>query len=80
MTVDVQNHVWGERATGFLAAGTCPVRRLADEHKLPQTTPKPTFRHRAGQLARATAATAPSRGGRPNWIRAAKPSPPALSR
>ncbi len=42
VTVDVQNHVWGEHATEFLATGTA-VRRLADEHKLPQTTPKPTF-------------------------------------
>jgi hypothetical protein len=29
-------------ATEFLATGTA-VRRLADEHKLPDTTPKPTF-------------------------------------
>jgi uncharacterized protein YbjQ (UPF0145 family) len=42
VTVDVKNHVWGEHATEFLATGTA-VRRLADEHKLPQTTPKPTF-------------------------------------
>ena len=33
---------WGEHAIGFLATGTA-VRRLADEHKLPDTTPKPTF-------------------------------------
>ena len=33
---------WGEHATEFLATGTA-VRRLADEHKLPDTTPKPTF-------------------------------------
>jgi len=32
----------GEHATEFLATGTA-VRRLADEHKLPDTTPKPTF-------------------------------------
>jgi len=34
--------VWGEHATEFLATGTA-VRRLADEHKLPATSPKPTF-------------------------------------
>jgi hypothetical protein len=42
VTVEVQNRVWGEHATEFLATGTA-VRRLSDEHKLPQTTPKPTF-------------------------------------
>jgi hypothetical protein len=42
VTVDVKNHVWGEHATECLATGTA-VRRLADEHKLPDTTPKPTF-------------------------------------
>jgi len=42
VTVDVKNHVWGEHATEFLATGTA-VRRLADEHKLPETSPKPTF-------------------------------------
>jgi uncharacterized protein YbjQ (UPF0145 family) len=40
--VAVSNHVWGEHATEFLATGTA-VRRLADEHRLPDTTPKPTF-------------------------------------
>jgi len=40
VTVDVKNHVWGEHATEFLATA---VRRLADEHKLPETSPKPTF-------------------------------------
>jgi uncharacterized protein YbjQ (UPF0145 family) len=40
--VTVSNHVWGEHATEFLATGTA-VRRLADEHRLPDTTPKPTF-------------------------------------
>jgi uncharacterized protein YbjQ (UPF0145 family) len=40
--VEVKNHVWGEHATEFLATGTA-VRRLADEHKLPETSPKPTF-------------------------------------
>ncbi|MGH7733816.1 MAG: heavy metal-binding domain-containing protein, partial [Gemmatimonadales bacterium] len=42
VTVEVKNHVWGEHATEFLATGTA-VRRLADEHKLPDTSPKPTF-------------------------------------
>src|SRR5277367_4715223 len=42
VTVGVHNHVWGEHATEFLATGTA-VRRLADEHRLPETTPKPTF-------------------------------------
>jgi uncharacterized protein YbjQ (UPF0145 family) len=42
VTVDVKNHVWGEHATEFLATGTA-VRRLADAHKLPETSPKPTF-------------------------------------
>jgi uncharacterized protein YbjQ (UPF0145 family) len=40
--VGVFNHVWGEHATEFLATGTA-IRRLADEHRLPATTPKPTF-------------------------------------
>jgi uncharacterized protein YbjQ (UPF0145 family) len=42
VTVDVKNHVWGEHATEFLATGTA-VRRLSDEHRLPETSPKPTF-------------------------------------
>jgi hypothetical protein len=42
VSVEVKNHVWGEHATEFLATGTA-VRRLAAEHKLPETTPKPTF-------------------------------------
>ncbi|HEV2375651.1 MAG TPA: heavy metal-binding domain-containing protein [Streptosporangiaceae bacterium] len=42
VNVAVSNHVWGEHATEFLATGTA-VRRLADEHRLPATTPKPTF-------------------------------------
>ena len=42
VTVAVNNHVWGEHATEFLATGTA-VRRLADEHRLPETSPKPTF-------------------------------------
>ena len=40
--VAVYNHVWGEHATEFLATGTA-IRRLADEHRLPETSPKPTF-------------------------------------
>jgi uncharacterized protein YbjQ (UPF0145 family) len=40
--VAVSNHVWGEHATEFLATGTA-IRRLADEHRLPATSPKPTF-------------------------------------
>ena len=40
--VAVSNHVWGEHATEFLATGTA-MRRLADEHRLPETSPKPTF-------------------------------------
>ena len=42
VTVEVKNHVWGEHATEFLATGT-GVRRLEDEHRLPETSPKPTF-------------------------------------
>jgi len=42
VTVDVLNHVWGEHATEFLATGTA-IRRLGAEHRLPETTPKPTF-------------------------------------
>src|ERR1700735_5244867 len=42
VSVEVNNHVWGEHATEFLATGTA-IRRLADEHKLPATSPKPTF-------------------------------------
>ncbi len=42
VTVEVENHVWGEHATEFLATGTS-VRRLADERKLPETSTRPTF-------------------------------------
>jgi uncharacterized protein YbjQ (UPF0145 family) len=42
VSVEVHNHVWGEHATEFLATGTA-IRRLAAEHRLPETTPKPTF-------------------------------------
>ncbi len=40
--VTVSSHVWGEHATEFLATGTA-IRRLSDEHRLPETSPKPTF-------------------------------------
>jgi uncharacterized protein YbjQ (UPF0145 family) len=40
--VAVSNHVWGEHATEFLATGTA-IRRLGQEHRLPETSPKPTF-------------------------------------
>ena len=42
VSVAVSNHVWGEHATEFLATGTA-IRRLGDEHRLPETSPKPTF-------------------------------------
>jgi uncharacterized protein YbjQ (UPF0145 family) len=42
VNVTVANHVWGAHATEFLATGTA-IRRLSDEHKLPETTPRPTF-------------------------------------
>ena len=42
VNVAVNNHVWGEHATEFLATGTA-IRRLADEHRLAETSPKPTF-------------------------------------
>jgi uncharacterized protein YbjQ (UPF0145 family) len=42
VSVQVSNHVWGEHATEFFATGTS-VRRLAEEHRLPETSPKPTF-------------------------------------
>jgi uncharacterized protein YbjQ (UPF0145 family) len=42
VSVAVNNHVWGEHATEFLATGTA-IRRLGDEHRLPQTSPKPAF-------------------------------------
>jgi uncharacterized protein YbjQ (UPF0145 family) len=42
VSVEVNNHVWGEHATEFFATGTS-VRRLEDEHRLPDTPPKPTF-------------------------------------
>ncbi len=42
VNVCVYNHVWGEHATEFLATGTA-IRRLADEHRLADTPPKPTF-------------------------------------
>jgi uncharacterized protein YbjQ (UPF0145 family) len=42
VSVGVFNHVWGEHATEFLATGTA-IRRLSEEHRLPATTPKPSF-------------------------------------
>ena len=42
VNIAVSNHVCGEHATEFLATGTA-IRRLADEHRLPDTTPRPTF-------------------------------------
>ncbi len=42
VNVVVSNHVWGEHATEFLATGTA-IRRLAEEHRLPETSPKPSF-------------------------------------
>jgi len=42
VSVEVKNHVWGEHATEFLATGTA-VRRLSEEHRLPDTSPRPTF-------------------------------------
>jgi uncharacterized protein YbjQ (UPF0145 family) len=42
VSIDVSNHVWGEHATEFFATGTA-VRRLGEEHRLPATSPKPTF-------------------------------------
>jgi uncharacterized protein YbjQ (UPF0145 family) len=42
VSVKVSNHVWGAHATEFLATGTA-IRRLSAEHRLPDTTPKPTF-------------------------------------
>ena len=38
----MQMYAWGQSCLEFVATGTA-VRRLADEHKLPDTTPKPTF-------------------------------------
>jgi uncharacterized protein YbjQ (UPF0145 family) len=42
VNVAVSNHVWGEHATEFFATGTA-IRRLGDEHRLAETSPKPTF-------------------------------------
>jgi len=42
VTVEVNNHVWGEHATEFLVTGTA-IRRLADEHRLPETSPNAAF-------------------------------------
>jgi hypothetical protein len=51
VSIAVANYVWGTHATEFLATGTA-IGRLADEHKLPDTTPRP---RRPGQaLTRAS--------------------------
>src|ERR1700727_816701 len=42
VSVAVNNHVWGEHATEFLATGTA-IRRLGDEHRVAEHSPKPTF-------------------------------------
>jgi uncharacterized protein YbjQ (UPF0145 family) len=42
VNVGVSNHVWGEHATEFLATGTA-IRRLSEEHRMPSSSPKPTF-------------------------------------
>ena len=42
VSVEVHNHVWGEHATEFLATGTS-VRKLHPAHRLPETSPRPTF-------------------------------------
>ena len=42
VSVTVSNHVWGAHATEFLATGTA-IRRLSAEHRLPDTSPRPTF-------------------------------------
>jgi uncharacterized protein YbjQ (UPF0145 family) len=42
VNVAVLNHVWGAHATEFFATGTA-IRRLSEEHRMPTTTPKPTF-------------------------------------
>ena len=42
VNVAVASHVWGWHATELLATGTA-IRRLSDEHRLPETTPRPTF-------------------------------------
>ena len=47
----VCNHVWGEHATEFLATGTA-IRRLADEHRLPDDLTQADLHPRARQLIR----------------------------
>lgn len=42
VTSTVEDYIWGEHATEFLATGTA-IRRLSQEHRLPETTPRPTF-------------------------------------
>jgi hypothetical protein len=38
----MQMYAWGQNCLEFVATGTA-VRRLTDEHRLPETSPKPTF-------------------------------------
>ena len=38
----MQMYAWGQSVLEFVATGTA-VRRLSDEHRLPETSPKPTF-------------------------------------
>ena len=38
----MQMYAWGQNCLEFVSTGTA-VRRLTDEHKLPDTSPKPTF-------------------------------------
>ncbi len=42
VNVAVYNHVWGEHATEFLALGTS-IRTLDPQHRLADSSPKPTF-------------------------------------
>ncbi len=38
----MQMYAWGQSCLEFVATGTA-VRRLADEHRVPETSPRPTF-------------------------------------
>ncbi len=42
VTVDVSSYVWGVHATEFFATGTA-IRRLGADHRLPDSSPRPTF-------------------------------------
>jgi hypothetical protein len=45
----MQMYAWGQSCLEFVATGTeflatgTAIRRLSDEHRLPETTPRPTF-------------------------------------